>query len=82
MFIYREDYYMERDKPVQNSIEKQETFLTRVDNWQKRLEAVRNVAECVIGKQRHGPTGIVPVHFEGQFTRFSDLTRYYEIRED
>ena len=30
-------------------------------------------AEVILGKQRHGPTGTVELHFEGQFTRFSDL---------
>ena len=81
MFVYREDYYLERDKPVQNGAEKEDSFLKRIQRYQERLDYVRNTAECVIGKQRHGPTGIVPMQFEGQFTRFSDLTREYRIEE-
>ncbi|HEY1097120.1 MAG TPA: DnaB-like helicase C-terminal domain-containing protein, partial [Alphaproteobacteria bacterium] len=82
MFVYREDYYLERDKPVQNNIEKEDSYLKRMQRWQERLDYVRNTAECVIAKQRHGSTGIVPMQFEGQFTRFSDLTREYKILEE
>jgi len=32
------------------------------------------MAEVIIAKQRNGPTGSVDLHFEGQFTRFRDLT--------
>jgi replicative DNA helicase len=38
------------------------------------MSLVHGKAEVIIGKQRHGPTGTVELQFEGQFTRFSDLT--------
>ncbi len=82
MFVYREDYYLERDKPIQTGIEKEDSYLKRVQRYQERLEYVRGTAECVIAKQRHGPTGIVPMAFEGQFTRFSDLLREYKIMDE
>ena len=38
-----------------------------------RVLWVRNRAEVIIAKQRHGPTGTAHLHFQGEFTRFSDL---------
>ena len=29
----------------------------------------------IIGKQRHGPVGTVPLAFENEFTRFGNLAR-------
>ena len=34
-----------------------------------------NVAEIIIGKNRHGAMGIVETHFEGRYTRFSNLAK-------
>ncbi len=35
--------------------------------------ADRYVAECIIAKNRHGETGTVPLAWNGQYSRFSDL---------
>jgi replicative DNA helicase len=82
MFVYREEYYLAREKPGQNANEKQERFNERATNWEQRLEYVRNVAECIIGKQRHGPIGTVPLSFQGEFTKFGNLDREYKVMED
>jgi replicative DNA helicase len=37
------------------------------------MERAHNKAELIIAKQRHGPTGTIPLFFEGEFTRFGDL---------
>ncbi len=34
-----------------------------------------NVAEIIIGKNRHGAMGTVETHFEGRYTRFSNLAK-------
>lgn len=67
MFIYREEYYLKSRMPKEGS----EEFFT----WQAQMEDVSGVAEILIAKQRHGPTGTVALQFEDRLTRFSTLTR-------
>ena len=38
-----------------------------------------NVAEIIIGKQRNGPTGVINMRFDGQFTRFDNLAEGSEV---
>ncbi len=73
MFVYREEYYLERAQPREGSPEHLE--------WQTRMNEVYQVAEAIVGKQRHGPVGTVRLHFEGQYTRFSDLAQNDHIPE-
>jgi replicative DNA helicase len=67
MFVYREEYYVERAKPAEGTLEFQD--------WQTKMSMISGKAEVIIGKQRHGPTGTVQLQFEGSVTRFSDLAR-------
>lgn len=72
MFVYREQYYLEREKP-------NEADSTKIAEWQNKMTSVHNVAEAVIGKQRHGPIGIVEMYFDAQYTRFKDLDRAHSF---
>jgi replicative DNA helicase len=65
MFVYREEYYLQNKEPKPGT-EEHAKWLLEMDNAHGR-------AEVIIAKQRHGPTGTVPLQFEGQFTRFSNL---------
>ena len=65
MFVYREAYYLERKEPTLGSIEHAE--------WQQKMNEISSLAEIMIGKQRHGPTGNVKVEFEAMYTKFKDL---------
>ena len=38
-----------------------------------------NLAEIIIGKQRNGPTGVINMRFDGQFTRFDNLAEEGDI---
>ncbi len=75
MFVYREEYYVEREKPGDHEMEKMAA-------WQERMEALHGKAEVVIGKQRHGPIGTVELSFEGQFTRFGNLVKPWQQGAD
>ena len=39
------------------------------------MERVHNLAEVIIGKQRHGPIGTVRVKFDGTYTKFDNLAQ-------
>ena len=67
MFVYREAYYLERKQPKLGSIEHAE--------WQSKMNDVNGLADIILGKQRHGPTGTVKVEFEGIYTKFKDLRK-------
>ena len=65
MFVYREAYYLERKEPRPGTVEYAE--------WQAKMNEISNLAEIMIGKQRHGPTGNIKVEFESMFTKFKDI---------
>ncbi len=75
MFVYREQYYLERSEPVQRPEESAEKFNQRRDGWGKRCQEAWNTAEVIVAKQRHGPIGTVKLYFDGQLTKFGDLAR-------
>lgn len=66
IFVFREEYYLQNKEPRPGTPEH--------EKWATDMELVHGKAEVIIAKQRHGPTGTVDLQFEGQFTRFSDLT--------
>jgi len=74
MFIYREEYYLAREKPSQRANEKDEDFHKRERSYREKLEEKRNIAEILIAKQRHGPIGTVELFYNPQFTEFDNYT--------
>jgi replicative DNA helicase len=73
MFVYREQYYLERAEPSRRPEEDETKFHDRYQAWAQRCEKAHNVAECIIAKQRHGPIGTVRMFFDGNYTKFGDL---------
>jgi replicative DNA helicase len=73
MFVFREEYYLKNREPRAGT----EEFF----KWQADMEAVHGRAEVIIGKQRHGPTGTVPLQFKADVTRFSDLAEDERLPE-
>ncbi|MGE0005232.1 MAG: replicative DNA helicase [Parvibaculaceae bacterium] len=73
LFIYREEYYLARSQPRPNTPEHLE--------WQEKNDRVTGIAEVIIGKQRHGPTGTVELQFDAQLTKFQDLVKSDHLPE-
>jgi len=64
MFVYREAYYLENKEPQPATVEHAE--------WQAKMGEISTLAQIIIAKQRHGPTGNIDVEFEAMFTKFKD----------
>jgi replicative DNA helicase len=65
MFVFREEYYLKNREPKPGTMEHEQ--------WIDQMNEVHGIAEVIIGKQRHGPTGTVKLHFEDSLTKFSNL---------
>jgi replicative DNA helicase len=66
MFVYREEYYESRREPTPGT--------DKYVQWQERMAKVYNCAEVILAKQRHGPVGTIRLHFDGRYTKFSNLS--------
>ena len=64
MFIYRDEYYLQRQQPPEGTDKHQE--------WQEQMAKVHNMAEVIVAKQRNGPTGTVKLFFRPEFTKFEN----------
>jgi replicative DNA helicase len=66
-FVYREEYYLNAKQPTPGTPEHM--------TWMADMDRVHGRAEVIIGKQRHGPTGMVELSFEAEMTRFGNLAQ-------
>ena len=78
MFIFREEYYMEKDRPQRDFDEESTHYSDKLEKWQIKKSEVENIAEVIIAKQRHGPTDSVNLFFDGALTRFADFDRHHD----
>jgi len=67
LFVFREEYYVTRREPREGTPEHVE--------WMAEMEDVHGTAEVIIGKQRHGPTGVVKLQFQAEYTRFDNIAQ-------
>ncbi len=65
MFIFREEYYLEKNEPALGTSDYIE--------WQQKMEEIHGQADLLIAKQRHGPTGNIKLSFERKYTRFGNF---------
>ncbi len=74
MFIFREEYYHDQKRPGDTDdggasfgdAETQDKLL----KWQEKKDRIKNLAEVIIAKHRHGPTGVTTLMFDPEITRF------------
>ncbi len=64
MFIYRDEYYLIRKQPKENTAEH--------EKWQNEMNKVINTAEVIVAKQRNGPVGSAKLHFDSNTTKFAN----------
>ena len=79
VFVYREEYYLNKREPEQDLRESIEEYNSKHEAWIQKMQSAENKAEIIVAKQRHGPTGSVNVHFEKRFTHFTDLKESMEL---
>jgi replicative DNA helicase len=85
MFLYREAYYLERQKPEEAgqepSIQDQEAWTRwrklrdKEQQWQQKCEAVANLAEIIVAKNRNGSIGHADVSFDREKTKFGNRAK-------
>jgi replicative DNA helicase len=64
MFIYREEYYLKGQKPKEGT--------QRYLDWEVAMWEAKGVAEILVEKNRHGPTGVAELGFIDQVTTFQN----------
>ncbi len=81
MFVYRDEYYLERGEPQQRQDEAPDRFDSRYRNWQERYEQSTGLADVIVAKQRHGPIGNVKLRFIADTTKFANYAQSDRLPE-
>jgi replicative DNA helicase len=66
LFVYREEYYLERERPDMSNMD-------AYADWDTRYSKAKGQGEIIIGKSRHSGIGTVRVGWNGAQTRFYNL---------
>ncbi|HZF68578.1 MAG TPA: replicative DNA helicase, partial [Gemmatirosa sp.] len=71
----RESGAIEQDADLIMFLFRPEVYAERNEQGQFVDPTVEGKAEVIIGKQRNGPIGVVPLYFHKMYTRFESVTR-------
>lgn len=78
MFIYREQYYLERTRPSDGTPELEAWMEKFGEKWM----TTKNKAEIIISKHRNGPIGNKFLMFDSNTTGFNNLEQNYTKSDD
>jgi replicative DNA helicase len=67
MFVFREEYYVQRQQPREGTPEHAE--------WQAKMEKVHGLADVIVAKHRNGPVDTVTLQFKSEATLFHDYVK-------
>ena len=81
LFVFRENYYIHNAEPKKALEESDEHYNKRYDEWSTRDKETANLGEVIIGKNRHGTTGTIKLFWNGEYARFSNLSREDRLPE-
>ncbi len=78
-FIFREEYYLQREKPqMPRKDESEDKFKLRYEMWLKASEKAKNKATLIVAKNRHGPIGDIDLMFIADKTEFKNLDKIHQ----
>lgn len=66
MFLFREEYYLQRRQPSPGT--------DKYNEWQEAIHKVHNIAEIITAKHRNGPVGTVRLFYDTKDSRFKNLS--------
>ncbi|KAA5603007.1 replicative DNA helicase [Roseospira marina] len=75
VFVYRDEYYLDRSEPSPREGEAADAFRDRLARHSERLGAVRNVMEVIVAKNRRGGIGTARLFFHAPTQRIEPLCR-------
>lgn len=73
LFVHREEYYLQREKPHKRDKETHEQWLTRESEYYERINRWAGKAEVIVAKNRHGSLGTAELGFIGDRTQFVEI---------
>lgn len=71
--VYRPAYYVRR--PERTKGETDASYDAAVRDWEAEIEPIKDHAELIIEKNRHGRTDAIALKFDGPFTAFGDASK-------
>lgn len=75
MFLYREEYYLERGRPKRGANQTATSWAETLAEYDQRIEDAKGLAEIAVPKNRTGRVGTVRLMWDADRQRFTDLAR-------